>query len=69
MKVYEVSYWAEGPGRSHTEVVLILAATKKDAIKFTIKNQGIYSNDVPYVKAKLFKVKDGLFIKSLKEIY
>lgn len=67
MKLYKVSYWSEGPGYSQSGVrdVLVLAKNKKDAIKTTIRECGVYKVDQPEVRAEDYKTK-SMVIKHLE---
>lgn len=61
MKIYDVSYWGEGPGRSGTRTIRVLARTKKEAIKLVNKNCGVYKADQEMTEAKyLGVVKPGI---------
>lgn len=70
MRAYKVSYWQEGPGRSHTENVLVLAKNKKDAKALVIKECGVYKADQPYVHVEKYETKEyklGVIVKHLEE--
>lgn len=65
MKLYKVRYWQEGPGRSDYQDVVVMAKNKKDAIKTTIKECGVYKADQPDVRAEDYETK-SMVIKHLE---
>lgn len=66
VKLYEVSFWTEGPGRSHVEKVLVLAKNKTSAKKFVIVECGVYKADRDSVHVKSSKQKQ-MIVKYLDE--
>lgn len=65
MKLYRVTYWREGPGRSDYEDVLVMAKNKRDAVKTTINECGVYKADRSNVSAEDYETK-SMVIKFLE---
>jgi len=64
MKLYEVSYWTEGP--SHSETVLVAAKSKEQARRFMIKTQGVYRADQPGVTVRVSKKQGPQIVRYLE---
>lgn len=55
MNFFEVSFWQEGPGRSHVEKAIIVANNKKEALEFTKKYFAVYKQDHDSITVKKIK--------------
>ena len=62
IKLYKVTYWQEGPGRSDYHSVMVLAPSKKEAISFVNKKMYVYRAELDLTWASLIKNKCKAFI-------